>query len=87
MRLFGTEPPAWLCPSHLWFLLQVGNNIPVFFVRDAIKFPDLVHSLKPSPRKHVQVSQRCTTQPTSPLNSAHCSSTVSYQSESVLTCY
>ena len=35
--------------------LQVGNNIPVFFVRDAIKFPDLVHSLKPSPRKHVQV--------------------------------
>jgi catalase len=27
----------------------VGNNIPVFFIQDAIKFPDLVHSLKPEP--------------------------------------
>jgi len=27
----------------------VGNNLPVFFIRDAIKFPDMVHSLKPSP--------------------------------------
>jgi len=27
----------------------VGNNIDVFFIRDAIKFPDLIHSLKPSP--------------------------------------
>ncbi len=25
----------------------VGNNIPVFFIQDAIKFPDLVHSIKP----------------------------------------
>lgn len=25
----------------------VGNNIPVFFVQDAMKFPDLVHSVKP----------------------------------------
>ena len=25
----------------------VGNNIPVFFIQDAIKFPDLVHALKP----------------------------------------
>ena len=25
----------------------VGNNIPVFFIQDAIKFPDLVHSFKP----------------------------------------
>ncbi|WP_111671038.1 catalase [Algoriphagus litoralis] len=25
----------------------VGNNIPVFFIQDAMKFPDLVHSLKP----------------------------------------
>ena len=24
----------------------VGNNIPVFFIQDAIKFPDLVHSVK-----------------------------------------
>src|SRR5687767_4351069 len=27
----------------------VGNNIPVFFVQDAMKFPDLVHSVKPEP--------------------------------------
>lgn len=27
----------------------VGNNFPVFFIRDALKFPDVIHSLKPSP--------------------------------------
>jgi len=27
----------------------VGNNIPVFFIQDPIKFPDLVHALKPEP--------------------------------------
>jgi catalase len=27
----------------------VGNNIPVFFIQDAIKFPDLVHSIKMEP--------------------------------------
>ncbi|MBC7983838.1 MAG: catalase [Candidatus Obscuribacterales bacterium] len=27
----------------------VGNNIPVFFIQDAMKFPDLVHALKPEP--------------------------------------
>jgi catalase len=27
----------------------VGNNIPVYFIQDAIKFPDLVHALKPEP--------------------------------------
>ena len=36
----------------------VGNDIPVFFIRDAIKFPDLVHSLKPSPVSNVQESER-----------------------------
>ncbi|HMC97132.1 MAG TPA: catalase [Flavobacteriales bacterium] len=25
----------------------VGNNIPVFFIQDAMKFPDLIHSVKP----------------------------------------
>jgi catalase len=28
----------------------VGNNIPVFFVQDAMKFPDLVHAVKPEPQ-------------------------------------
>ncbi|MEO7338858.1 MAG: catalase, partial [Caldimonas sp.] len=27
----------------------VGNNMPVFFIQDAMKFPDLVHSVKPEP--------------------------------------
>ena len=27
----------------------VGNNIPVFFIQDAIKFPDVVHAAKPAP--------------------------------------
>ncbi|MGC4807158.1 catalase [Micromonospora sp. DT233] len=28
---------------------MVGNNLQVFFIRDAIKFPDVIHSLKPDP--------------------------------------
>ncbi len=27
----------------------VGNNIPVFFIQDALKFPDLIHAVKPEP--------------------------------------
>jgi catalase len=27
----------------------VGNNIPIFFIQDAMKFPDLVHAVKPEP--------------------------------------
>ncbi|MFN6263668.1 MAG: catalase [Chromatiaceae bacterium] len=36
----------------------VGNNLPVFFIRDAIKFPDMVHSLKPSPIDNMQDPNR-----------------------------
>src|SRR5690606_36986667 len=31
----------------IWDL--VGNNMPVFFIQDAMKFPDLVHAVKPEP--------------------------------------
>ena len=31
----------------------VGNNIPVFFIQDGIKFPDLVHSFKPEPHNEM----------------------------------
>ncbi len=31
----------------------VGNNIPVFFIQDAIKFPDIVHSIKPEPHNEI----------------------------------
>ncbi|WP_286708226.1 catalase, partial [Psychrobacter sp. UBA2514] len=27
----------------------VGNNMPIFFIQDAIKFPDLIHAVKPEP--------------------------------------
>jgi catalase len=33
----------------------VGNNIPVFFIQDAMKFPDLIHAVKPEP--HHQIPQ------------------------------
>lgn len=35
----------------------VGNNIPVFFVQDAIKFPDLVHAGKPHPDREIPQAQ------------------------------
>ncbi|KAI8104311.1 hypothetical protein M9434_002869 [Picochlorum sp. BPE23] len=36
----------------------VGNNMPVFFIRDGMKFPDMVHSLKPNPKSHIQEGWR-----------------------------
>ena len=38
----------------------VGNNLPVFFIRDSIKFPDMVHSFKPSPDTNIPTSYRPT---------------------------
>ncbi|KAK9479571.1 catalase-like domain-containing protein [Lipomyces japonicus] len=35
----------------------VGNNIPVFFIQEAIKFPDFVHSVKPEPHNEVPQGQ------------------------------
>jgi catalase len=35
----------------------VGNNIPVFFIQDAIKFPDVVHAAKPHPDKEIPQAQ------------------------------
>jgi catalase len=31
----------------------VGNNMPVFFIQDAMKFPDLVHAVKPEPHNDI----------------------------------
>lgn len=31
----------------------VGNNMPIFFIQDAMKFPDLVHSVKPEPHNEI----------------------------------
>ncbi len=51
----------------------VGNNIPVFFIQDAIKFPDVVHAAKPHPDREIRrprapttpsgTSSRCTPRP------------------------
>ena len=35
----------------------VGNNIPVFFIQDAIKFPDLIHSVKQEPDRDFPQAQ------------------------------
>lgn len=35
----------------------VANNIPVFFIQDAIKFPDLVHAVKPEPHNEIPQAQ------------------------------
>src|SRR5215218_301479 len=35
----------------------VGNNIPVFFIQDGIKFPDLVHAVKPEPDREIPQAQ------------------------------
>ncbi len=35
----------------------VGNNIPVFFIQDAIKFPDLIHAAKPQPDREIPQAQ------------------------------
>ncbi|MUH37118.1 catalase [Zobellia amurskyensis] len=31
----------------------VGNNMPIFFIQDAMKFPDLIHSVKPEPHQEI----------------------------------
>lgn len=36
----------------------VGNNLPVFFIRDAMKFPDMVHAFKPAPDSNIQDPNR-----------------------------
>ncbi|RMB61822.1 catalase [Tessaracoccus antarcticus] len=35
----------------------VGNNIPVFFIQEGIKFPDIVHAVKPEPDKEIPQAQ------------------------------
>lgn len=35
----------------------VGNNTPVFFIQDAIKFPDFVHAVKPEPHNEMPQGQ------------------------------
>ncbi|WP_237179258.1 catalase [Paenibacillus sp. MMS18-CY102] len=36
----------------------VGNNLKIFFIRDPIKFPDMVHAFKPDPVTNIQSNER-----------------------------
>ncbi len=36
----------------------VGNNLKIFFIRDAMKFPDMIHAFKPDPSSNVPHPQR-----------------------------
>jgi catalase len=48
VRGFATK---FYTDEGVWDL--VGNNIPVFFIQDAMKFPDLIHSVKPEPHNEI----------------------------------
>jgi catalase len=37
---------------------MVGNNFPIFFMRDAMQFPDVVHAFKPNPKSNIQENWR-----------------------------
>jgi catalase len=36
----------------------VGNNLKIFFIRDAVKFPDMIHAFKPDPLTNIQDAER-----------------------------
>ncbi|TWI60417.1 catalase [Pseudoduganella lurida] len=48
VRGFATK---FYTDEGIWDL--VGNNIPVFFIQDAMKFPDLIHAVKPEPHNEI----------------------------------
>ncbi|HEX4867459.1 MAG TPA: catalase [Acidimicrobiales bacterium] len=48
VRGFATK---FYTDEGIWDL--VGNNIPVFFIQDGIKFPDVVHAVKPEPDREI----------------------------------
>lgn len=65
--IHGKDSPEWLrdprgfatkfyTDQGNWDL--VGNNLPIFFIRDAMQFPDMVHSLKPDPATNRQDPNR-----------------------------
>lgn len=52
VRGFATK---FYTSEGIWDL--VGNNMPVFFIQDAMKFPDFVHAVKPEPHNEVPQGQ------------------------------
>jgi hypothetical protein len=62
----------------------VGNNRPVFFIQDGIKFPDLIHAAKAEPDREIPRPRRPTTRsgtsPRSPLSPPTCCCVLSFGS-------
>ncbi|KAI9934025.1 hypothetical protein ASPWEDRAFT_48635 [Aspergillus wentii DTO 134E9] len=52
IRGFATK---FYTDEGIWDL--VGNNLPVFFIQDAVKFPDFVHAVKPEPHNEIPQAQ------------------------------
>ena len=52
VRGFATR---FYTPQGNWDI--VGNNIPVFFIQEAIKFPDIIHAGKPEPHNEIPQAQ------------------------------
>ncbi len=52
VRGFATK---FYTDEGIWDL--VGNNMPVFFIQDAVKFPDFVHAVKPEPHNEIPQAQ------------------------------
>ena len=52
VRGFATR---FYTPEGNWDI--VGNNIPVFFIQDALKFPDIIHAGKPEPHNEIPQGQ------------------------------
>ena len=52
VRGFATK---FYTAEGIWDL--VGNNIPVFFIQDGIKFPDVIHAVKPHPDREIPQAQ------------------------------
>ena len=52
VRGFATK---FYTAEGIWDL--VGNNMPVFFIQDGIKFPDLIHAAKPEPDREIPQAQ------------------------------
>ena len=50
----STQPPL----SRLSAEAEAAAAVQVFFVRDGMKFPDMVHALKPNPKNHIQEGWR-----------------------------
>ena len=55
MRVITVRFLYLICSIYITykFIDIVGNNVPVFFIQDAMQFPDLIHAVKPRPNNEI----------------------------------